>query len=508
LVLYLCHENTDETGSLFEVGGGWIGKVRWQKSSGAVVKHASGEMTPEDVRDRWSEVTSFDKPIYHAAIGEATNHCIEACSSTEESTTESQSTEQNDKSAKYTYDFKNAILYALSLGVSTSNEKHLKFLYENHAEFSVLPGFGVIPAFATLFSDIASLKLPHDIQIDPAKILHGEHYLELYKPFSANGTLDLRSKLVDVLDKGSGATIIVNVELYDEKNEKVALNQFVTFLVGSGNFGGKRNSDLQVQVNTKKFDRKPDRTVEEKTSIDQAALYRLNGDLNPLHIDPSFSAILGFNQPILHGLCSFGIAVKHILDTYCDSDVSCFKSVKVRFAKPVVPGQTIQTNMWLEGNRVYFECKVLETNTVVINGAYADLNSVKGAAPAPVASKPETSSVSSVDFASDKIFNELTSTLNGNQSIAKSINAVYEFRITKADTTKTYVADLKQAKILFNPQNVKADCTIMIKDEDFVSLASGTGKPQQMFMSGKLKVKGNIMLAQKLEKLFKSNSKL
>lgn len=80
--------------------------------------------------------------------------------------------------------------------------------------------------------------------------------------------------------------------------------------------------------------------------------------------------------------------MKHILDTYCDSDVSCFKSVKVRFAKPVVPGQTIQTNMWLEGNRVYFECKVLETNTVVINGAYADLNSVKGAAPAPAASKP------------------------------------------------------------------------------------------------------------------------
>ena len=90
---------------------------------------------------------------------------------------------------------------------------------------------------------------------------------------------------------------------FNEKNEKVALNQFVTFLVGSGNFGGKRNSDLQIPVNTtKKFDRKPDKTIEEKTSIDQAALYRLNGDLNPLHIDPSFSAILGFNKPILHGL--------------------------------------------------------------------------------------------------------------------------------------------------------------------------------------------------------------
>ncbi len=168
--------------------------------------------------------------------------------------------------------------------------------------------------------------------------------------------------------------------MYDEKNEKVAVNQFVTFLVGSGGFGGKRNSDQQIPVNTtKKFEGKPDKIVEEKTSVDQAALYRLNGDLNPLHIDPSFSAILGFNKPILHGLCTFGFAVKHILESFCDSDVTAFKSVKVRFVKPVLPGETIQTRMWLEkeSNKVYFECRVLERDTVVINGAYAELNKIK-----------------------------------------------------------------------------------------------------------------------------------
>jgi 3-hydroxyacyl-CoA dehydrogenase/3a,7a,12a-trihydroxy-5b-cholest-24-enoyl-CoA hydratase len=79
--------------------------------------------------------------------------------------------------------------------------------------------------------------------------------------------------------------------------------------------------------------------MQERTTVDQAALYRLNGDFNPLHIDPSFSAILGFDKPILHGLCSFGFAVKHILEAYCDGDVSLFKGVKVRFAKPVVPGK-------------------------------------------------------------------------------------------------------------------------------------------------------------------------
>ena len=110
----------------------------------------------------------------------------------------------------------------------------------------------------------------------------------------------------------------------------MALNQFVTFAVGSGNFGGPRDSSKMFKVHTKKLnDRKPDITVEEKTGVDQAALYRLNGDFNPLHIDPSFSQILGFDKPILHGLCSFGYAVKHIVRECCNNDVSLFKAVKV-----------------------------------------------------------------------------------------------------------------------------------------------------------------------------------
>ena len=167
----------------------------------------------------------------------------------------------------------------------------------------------------------------------------------------------------------------------DEKKEVVALNQFVTFSVDRGNFGGKRDSSKMHKIHNKKFDIKPDMSLEDKTSIDQAALYRLNGDFNPLHIDPSFSQILGFDKPILHGLCTFGYAVKHIIQAYCGNDVSLFKSVKVRFAKPVLPGQTIQTNMWLdrEAKRVYFECKVAETRTVVISGAYADLHLIKQA---------------------------------------------------------------------------------------------------------------------------------
>lgn len=507
LVLYLCHEETEETGSLFEVGGGWIGKVRWQKSSGAVVK--TGEkMTPEDVKSKWSEINSFDNPLYHTSIGEATNHCIDTASSSTEETTPA--TPVQNLQDKFSYDFKNTILYALSLGFTTSDQTNLKFLYENHDEFSVLPSFAVLPAFKNLFDQLSSIELPHGIKLDPAKVLHGEHYLEVFKPFTSSGTLGIKTELIDVLDKGSGASLIFNVELLNESGEKVALNQFVTFLVGSGNFGGKRDSDKLVKVSTKKFDRKPDCVKTEKTTVDQAAIYRLNGDLNPLHIDPSFSAILGFDRPILHGLCTFGFAVKHILAAYCDSDVSCFKSIKVRFSKPVLPGQTIQTNMWLEKetNRVYFECRAVETNTVVISGAYVELYKVKGSDSGSESTKSEKANTSE-EFKAEKIFDELNLKLKSNPGIAKSVNTIYEFQISKENSTKVFLADLKKGLIISgNPEKTKAQCTIIIKDDDFISLASGTGNPQSMFMKGKLKVKGNIMLAQKLEKLFKANSKL
>ena len=252
------------------------------------------------VRLKWNEITSFDTPIYHTSIGDSTNHCINAASGSLDSpTTEIKSNSlliiANDEN-KYRYDYKDIILYNLSLGISTANEANLKFLYENHSDFCVMPSFGVIPAFQILTNFIgqqaASNQIPHNIQIDPAKLLHGEHYLEILKTFKCpSGVLVLKPKIVDVLDKGSGACLIINVDLIDETtNDLMARNQFVTFLVGSGNFGGKRDSDQLVKLATKQNrDEKAHATLEEKTTVDQAALYRLNGDFNPLHIDPSFS---------------------------------------------------------------------------------------------------------------------------------------------------------------------------------------------------------------------------
>jgi len=107
-----------------------------------------------------------------------------------------------------------------------------------------------------------------------------------------------------------------------------------------------------------------------KTNIDQAALYRMTGDLNPLHISPEFAAMGGFSTPILHGLCSFGIAVKQVMDTFADGDPTRLKEMKVRMSKPVLPGQTLVTEMWQEGDTVVFSTKVSETGENCLTGGW------------------------------------------------------------------------------------------------------------------------------------------
>ena len=220
-------------------------------------------------------------------------------------------------------------------------------------------------------------------------LVHGEQYLELHKPLPVTGKLINKGRIVDVVDKGKGTTVTIGVSTYDEKGNLVCENEFTNFIRGMGGFGGTPVARKPAAVDENKPpSRAPDAVVKEVVNSDQAALYRLSGDYNPLHIDPEMSKMGGFDVPILHGLCTFGIAGKHVLKTFGKNDSANFKSIKVRFAKHVFPGETLETQMWKEGSKVYFNVRVVERDVLAISNAAVELRegvAKASSAPAPAA---------------------------------------------------------------------------------------------------------------------------
>lgn len=255
-----------------------------------------------------------------------------------------------------------------SVGATTTSPDDLRFLYEHHADFAAIPSFFLMPGLLlSMTTTMVAASITH-AEVDLTKILHGEQYLEVFAPLPLDGVLKTRGKVIDVLDKKSGAVVITQCDTFDAAGTLLVRNQSATFIVGVGNFGGKSKPSADVVPAVAAPSRKPDTSVQLRTSVDQAALYRLSGDLNPLHIDPNFALLGGQPVPILHGLCSLGFSVRAVLQAYAGNDGSRFRAVKARFTKPVIPGQTLNVNMWKSGDRIFFETSVLETGVSVISG--------------------------------------------------------------------------------------------------------------------------------------------
>ncbi|KAF7312324.1 Peroxisomal multifunctional enzyme type 2 [Mycena indigotica] len=263
----------------------------------------------------------------------------------------------------YTYTERDVILYNLGIGAT---EKDLQWTYEGDDDFSAIPTFGVIPQMDAM-SSVPMDFLPN---FNPAKLLHGEQYLSIKAPVPTSGELISTARLLEVLDKGKAAAVTSIVETRDTSGKLIFENQSTVFIRGAGGFGGRRNASDRGPASAANDvpKRAPDAVVEEQTSASQAALYRLSGDLNPLHILPEFAAIGGFNKPILHGLCFMGISGKHVFQKF-----GAFQDIKVRFAGVVYPGETLVTQMWKEGNKVIFSTKVKERDSVVLAAAAATL---------------------------------------------------------------------------------------------------------------------------------------
>lgn len=500
IVFWLCHENCNESGSIIESAAGWVRKCHIVRSSGCILRQSLNDIvTPENVQANWTTATDMSSAKHIKNIQEV---MVELAGVTEKI----KSGLSNKKAEGYTiqsdYNYRDIILYALGVGATIQNPADLRYLYENHENFSILPSFYVLfGATGCMTTSIWQDALPNTT-MDPTNILHGEQYIEILKPLPLEAKINTQFTIKDVLDKGKGALVLIQHDSFNVANgEKLTTGQLSLYVVGAGGFQGKRTSahDIPTADPPK---RKPDASVSQKTSIDQAALYRLNGDLNPLHIDPNIASMAGFKRPILHGLCSLGFSTRHVLQTYANNDPSLFKAIKVRFTKPVLPGETLRTDMWQDGNRIHFQTFIEETNTPVITGAYIDLINVKakeGARIIPTSGKS--------NLQSDALFATIKDLVKSDPNQAKQINAIFLYNVTvNGKQAAQWTLDLINVDVYpGEPKSGKPNTTLTIEDKDLMEIATGKMNPQVAFMKGKLKISGNIMLTQKLQAVMKTN---
>ncbi len=259
-----------------------------------------------------------------------------------------------EKVFKYTW--KDAALYALGIGAQTDE---LSFIYERNPG-----GFKVIPSFATIAKIVAFPRLG---DIFFPKFIHGEESIHLYKPFPSQGKVICFSEVTNIFDKGKAALIHVKFSGLTKDRALLFEIDSAFFYLGAGGFGGDPGPKSESLEPPK--GRSPDFSITYKTAENQAALYRLNGDLNPLHIDPELARKGGQEKPILHGLCTFGFATRAILHGICDGDVTRFKEFKVRFSNVVYPGDSLTTEGWKDK-----DCYIIQVRTsrgpIVLSNAY------------------------------------------------------------------------------------------------------------------------------------------
>lgn len=253
----------------------------------------------------------------------------------------------------FEYDERDVMLYAVGVGAS-----ELEFVYERGLK--VLPTFAVVPAFP------AMMGLTAAVEVNPVMILHGEQRIKLHKPIPTKGRLTTAGKVSGVYDKGKGALVVVEAETKDEQGEVLFVNTSGVFVRGAGGFGGERGPE----AGNKPPDRAPDKTVEMQTLPIQAIIYRLSGDRNPLHIDPAFAKMAGYDTPILHGLCTMGHVGRAVLGSYCDNEPARLAGIEVRFSGVVFPSDSIITEMWDEGGgRIVIQAKTQRGEVVISNAA-------------------------------------------------------------------------------------------------------------------------------------------
>ena len=260
---------------------------------------------------------------------------------------------------RFSYTDRETMLYAIGIGMSRDpyDENELAYTFER----------GKLKTVASMATVLQRIPLLKDCGYDFSKVVHGEQRLTLHRPLEPEGEIVVDSRVLSAFDKGPGKGAVINSELAARSaRDDAPLYTLVstTFARGDGGFGGPNGAGLKPHEIP---ERKPDLTAAAETRIDQALLYRLSGDRNPLHADPELAKRVGFPVPILHGLCTYGTACRTILKEVAKYDHTRIRSFDVRFSAPVYPGETILTDIWVDNCVVSFRCRLQQREAIVIN---------------------------------------------------------------------------------------------------------------------------------------------
>ena len=268
-------------------------------------------------------------------------------------------------SAEFQWDADRVILYHLGVGAGAppTDPRELRYTYESG--LVVLPSFGTIPPFGTMMN-VGGVP---GLEFDLAMLLHGEQELRVRSPIPVAASVVNDGRVVAIYDKGKAAVVVVEVDTRDVASGEVLFtNRSTLFIRGEGGFGGDPGPSTQIEWPS----REPDRQIQSETKPQQALLYRLSGDKNPLHADPAFAALGGFDRPILHGLCTYGVVCKAAVDGALAGDVSAMASYAARFSGVVYPGETIVTSIWEDGDRLLLEATTAERGSPVLTNGVID----------------------------------------------------------------------------------------------------------------------------------------
>lgn len=269
--------------------------------------------------------------------------------------------------SSFSWSEEDIILYNLAVGAGNppTDPQELRYTYEG--DLVAIPTYGTIPPFASIMS-VAGVE---GLDVNLSQILHGEQELEVHRSIPPSGEVAQNGRVVAIYDKGKGALAVVEVvSMLEKTGEKLFTNRASIYIRGEGGFGG----DPGPKAGGVPPGRDPDHTVESPTLPQQALLYRMvSGDRNPLHADPGFAAFAGFERPILHGLCTYGIVAKAVVDHALDGEPGRLQSYSARFSGHVFPGETLVTSIWKESEGLVVETRTAERNSKVLSNGLVSI---------------------------------------------------------------------------------------------------------------------------------------